>query len=1155
MFGRIKTSGQRHSLTRRIMAFLGSLLTLALVLGTLGFIRPSQVQAAPVNNKEPYTIGLEYSDHQSHPRGVSCDVSSGNNGSCTEQADLSVNISNYPKDNGSLTVVLRALQRYVAEISISGDIGGKADGSADPQVTHGSQTINGAEYTTTTISWEMFNAVSTSDLLVPFSIRLQNDLPNGTPFSVSAEATPGTAAQQTDPPSLTFTAHYRQQANIIVRNSGSVQQGGLPVVIGAMRPDASGHLPSDVSSLTPTSLSLQVPSLVAAKGVRTAESAKVVWKLPEYDTANGKRRPFVQLSENSGWTISSDGSTATRTFTVPAGTDESQYNAVLKREIEAAELSMYFPGIKDSTPRDPTYLSGTNSPVAMIIYTPFQPAEDEQPIVASASTGLQITSVENDGVGTVDKQTGENGWQSSYSLSDTEGNRKRDVSWRLHYANTSGLPVHHLVIADELPHDDTTLKLVGFRGLTVNGFDSSKPGCQTVNPNDALQNQCRGNITDANLIQVRAYTDATHSDTYAGSQLTKAEDGIGVRFDPAKTYVRFEVRLINGNGSDYTIPVQTDITLMPMTQFRDTEHPAYRDPPATNVHYNNAAASGQFQLDGKTVSALIVKLGETPYITVTKFSEWLDLRSNAGGHGAEYGNQPLAVVGKKYRHSFDVSANIDDSKDWSSAKIIILLPTSFIPNGVADSTKNYDNIRPIVGSGAYFGPNDGELIRTISYRHDYAGGRNALIVSLKPDGLKKLQFQDRNYYGRKQMWGYLDGTIDSHALEGNTGTFDEYFTADVAPAQSDDDTVPDKYHFGPKSNPNIVHSSFTYLIVSESSGGSLFFDKSVSAFTTGNGGEDIGIALGREFYYRLVLGNTRDSGTGKVTFVDGLPASGDITPQTGDSRQMSDGRKTQFPVHLNGPITAKMGVVIGTSGSGTAADVTFEYTTAANVSQLTMSQMSSLTWQPASDFGTGAGKTSWKNVTGFRATCQNIPKNDSLTLTIPAIVFESDLHKIDSHGAGRDVQFPEASAQSGVPDDTQIKADAIVDAPSGGFADHRVTAVNVAARELGDSGSGSSTSGGRIKQSNPVAVSFTRGGFVIKKADSDHTNTGLNGAKFTLKGTGSDSDVSLSPTTDSTGTATFMGLPDGTYTLTETTGSRWLCSALLPDDGDGQTCA
>lgn len=1144
MFPLMQSDGGRgRGAVRRIMAALGGLLALALVVSTLGLIRPSVGYAAPVEGSEPYTIDLEYLDHQSHPDGITCDVRDTDKGFCSasdarnerkrEIAHLLVNTENYPKKPGPLTVVLRAPRSAVAEITAPKDIGGNADGSAGPTAAPGSQTIKGVDSTTLTISWEKFDAVKTSELDVPISFRLQDDLPNGTPFSLSAEATPGTAAQEADPPSLTFAARYQQQAGVIVRNSGSVQQGGRPTVIGAPHSGANGHLPSDISSLTPTSVSLQVPSLVGAEGVRTAESAKLEWKLPEYDTTNGRRRPLVKLPENSGWTISPDGSTATRTFAVPAGTDESQYNAVLKREIEAAELSMYFPGIKD--PSSSNDLSGSNSLFATITYTPFQPAEDEQPVVASTSTGLRVTSVENDGVGTVDEQTGENGWQSSYSLSDTEGNRKRDVSWRLHYANTSGLPVHHLVIADELPHDDGTLKLVGFRGLTVEGFDPSKPGCQSVNPNDALQSQCQGDITNVDLIQVRAYTDATHSDTYAGSQLTMAKDGIGVRFDPAKTYVRFEIRLINGNGSDYVIPVQTDITLMPITQFRDSEHPAYQDPPATNVHYNNAAASGQFQLDGKTVSALIVKPGETPYINVTKFSEWLDLRSNAGGHGAKYGNQPLAVVGRQYRHSFDVSANIDDSKDWSSAKIIILLPTSFIPNGVADSTKNYDNIRPIVGSGAYFGPNDGELIRTISYRHNYAGGRNALIVSLKPDGLKKLQFQDRNYYGRKQMWGYLDGTIDSHALEGNTGTFDECFTADVAPAQSDDDTVPDDYHFGP--NPNIVHSSFTYLIVNGNSGGSLFFDKTVSAFKDGNAGVDVGIVPDKEFYYRLILGNTRDSDTGKVTFVDGLPAVGDRTPQGGESREMDDGWKTRFPVRLSGPITARIGVVSGTGGSGTATNVTVEYTTAADASSLTMDQMSSLRWQPASDFGDGSGRIPWSQVTGFRVVCQNVPAHNALVLTVPAVVSK---HDADAASAA------DSLAQSGVPTDRQKTEFGLVDTRDGGISDHRVVAVNMAGRELNGSGSGTGTGAGRIKQSNPAAVSLTRGGFVIRKTDASDTDRNLAGASFTLTGSGETSGVNLSATTDATGTATFLGLPDGTYTLTETRSPSGYLRASAP---------
>lgn len=149
-------------------------------------------------------------------------------------------------------------------------------------MTQGFQTVNGVEYTTSTISWDKFDAARTSDLLVPFWFRVQDNLSNGKRFSLSAEATPGTAAQAAAPPSLSFTVHYQQLADVMVRSAGAVQQGGRPTVIGAPRHDANGYFPLDVSSLTRTSLGLHVPTLAGRKGVRAVESATVTWKLPSY---------------------------------------------------------------------------------------------------------------------------------------------------------------------------------------------------------------------------------------------------------------------------------------------------------------------------------------------------------------------------------------------------------------------------------------------------------------------------------------------------------------------------------------------------------------------------------------------------------------------------------------------------------------------------------------------------------------------------------------------------------------------------------------------------------------------------------------------------------------------------------------------------------
>lgn len=804
MFARSKTSGQGHGLTRRIVAFLGSLLTLALVLSTLGFIHPSQVQAAPVNNKEPYTIGLEY-NYDSQDQST-CYVYDSNNGFCSKRDDnwainrnpdiarLLVNTEDYPTTNGPLTVVLRVPRRDVVEITPQGSIGGKAAGSADPTVAHGFETIDGVGYTTLTISWEKFDAIHTSELVVPIRLALQKDVPNGVPFTLSAEATPGTAAQATNPPSLTFTVQYRQQAGILVHNAGQASNG-MTSVIGASRPDTNGYLPTDVSSLNRSVLSLQVPSFAGAKGVRTAKSATVTWKLPEYGTVNGSRKPLVQVPENSEWTILADGS-VTRTFTVPDDTDPSQYNAVLKREIEAAELSMYFPGTWDAT--DLFNLSAT------ITYAPLHPAEGEKSIEASANIGLHITSAANNGVGEVKKFTNWDGWYSSRAVNDTQGERRKDWPWRLEYTNKSGLPVHHLVLTDSLPRDDTTFRLIGLQNLIINGFNPSKPECQSVDPNDATQSQCRGDITNVNIIQVHAYINTGDSDVYSGSQLTKTADGIRVRFNPAKTYVRFDIRLVNSDGSDYTVPVQTSITLTPITQFRNPEQSAYRDPPTGvsadtfNSHINNGSASGQFQLDNGAVPAKVVTAGAS--VVVKKFSEWLYLYSSAN-IDMGVGNHPLATIGNSYTHAVNLFANIE-AGNRKFARLIVLLPSSFTPSGVEDLAKDKDGLS-IGGAGAYGGLGPGDLVKSVSYRHNYAGGRNALIVDLNLSNLEKVQPTGHGD-ADKQMWTYISGSINSQALEGNTGTFDDYFTMDSAPIQSGEGTVPDTYHFGP--NPNIVHS-------------------------------------------------------------------------------------------------------------------------------------------------------------------------------------------------------------------------------------------------------------------------------------------------------------------------------------------------------------
>lgn len=613
--------------------------------------------------------------------------------------------------------------------------------------------------------------------------------------------------------------------------------------------------------------------------------------------------------------------------------------------------------------------------------------------------------------------------------------------------------------------------------------------------------------------------------------MSKTAGGIEVRFDAEKTYVRFDIVFADD------VPVQTNIGLTPLTRFRDVAHPAYREPPAGvgadtfNSHTNNGSASGEFQLDGETVPAATTTAGAA--VVVKKFSEWLDLQAPENFYGK---NNSLATMGGGYSHAVILSANIDDSKDWSSARLIVLLPSSFTPNGVTDLRQDKDGLSCIDGPGGNGGQDAGHLIRSISYRHNYADGRNALIVRLNPDSLAKMQTPERHDGYRKQSWLYVNGSINNNTLEGNTGTFDDYFTSDAAPAQSGEGTVPDAHRFGP--NANIVHSSFSYMLVKESSPRIPVLRQERLRLRKRQHGRGIGITPGKEFYYRLLLVNTRGDDSGKITFVDGLPAVGDKTPQGGEPREMDDGRKTRFPVRLSGPITARMGTASGAAGSGAAADVTLEYTTDTNVSSLTMSEMSSLTWRPASDFGTAVGKTPWTDVTGFRAVCQNIPSNNALMLIVPAIVRESDAN----------VPFPKPFAQSGVPTDQQKTEFGLVDTRDGGISDHRVVAVNMAGRELNGSGSGSGTEtgAGRIKQSNPAAVSLTRGGFVIRKTDASDTDRNLAGASFTLTGSGETSGVNLSATTDATGTATFLGLPDGTYTLTETRSPSGYLRASAP---------
>lgn len=883
---------------RRLMAALGGLLALAVVLGALGLVSPSLGHAATVSGSEPYTIDLKYSDYASHPNGASC-----NGDICS--AHLLVNTANYPKHDGALTVVLRGPKAYVGSITAT-NIGGMPTGSAAPLPTSGSETINGVDYTTATITWATFTASTTTELDIPVTVHLKNDLPNGTRFSVSAEATPGTQAQADNPPALSFFVQYSQSATLVVSNMGHSEMGSTTAnttVIGSMSSDPNGYLPTDADDLKPTSLSLQVPSLVADSGVRTAESATVTYKLPAYATETGQRTPLVDASENAGWTVSADGTTVTRTFTVPAGTADNQRNAALRSEIEAAKLVLRFPGAKSVSAT--TAITGAIS--TTISYAPHDPAAGEQPVTATTGARLAVTSIDKNGVGSVGKVTNQNGlWQSS-QLSDTEGNRAADFPWQLRYVNTSGLPIEHLVLTDTLPAGETALKLVGFKDLSLHHYNFSNKSCPVYGTTlvGDMEKVCDPDVTSLSKIkEIRAYTSATDYDTYSGSQLTMSSTGISARFDSSKTYIRFDIVF----ADSYAAPYQAHVSLTPLTQFRDVKDPAYKEPTggddSVNDHHNTALASGQFSVDGKTVAAITstVAKDSVPYVRVTKFSEWLDLQAPNNFYGGLYGNRPLATIGGSYKHTIILSANIDETKDWSSAKLIILLPSSFTPNSVADLDKDQDNVTCRSGVGAYSGQNFDQLSKGVSYYHDYQKtGRNAVVVTLSPEALKAMQTPSRTDGARKQAWIYLDGTINGNALEGNTGTFTEYFTADSAPAQTDAGTVPDVYHFGP--NANIVSSSFTYTLVNPSNSGALFIDKRVSAFRDGNASNEIGISAGQEFYYRILMINTHAYDSGQVTFMDGLPTVGDKTPQTGEDRVMGS-RRTQFPVRLSGPLAA-----------------------------------------------------------------------------------------------------------------------------------------------------------------------------------------------------------------------------------------------------------
>ena len=428
--------------------------------------------------------------------------------------------------------------------------------------------------------------------------------------------------------------------------------------------------------------------------------------LPKYIDKDGVEQiAAFDADKNSGWTLSEDGTSVSKTYT---GTKSGD----VLTKIYNDTLQLRFPGLKFKTAQDGDLIADLDNTVYLTA-VPSNAAEGETHPEADDSLRFRMTN-DPSTAGRFSK------WAAKGDIYDMTSYKTNPYPWRVELSNEKQRPLQHITIQDR--------KITENGETTLRGLDEA---LKFVRLESDGHSALGSGQTFADVVDkvVAYYTDGTTQDYAITQDMLNAYGHFSIVFDENRVCDGYEIIF----RDDYAMQHGEKTVFSVYTVYRDPDHAHVPDGQEKVTYINEARSINRYQNGDDTVSVYLKQVGSydmlpsTEKLSVGKVTIVNNGSETWDGVG---GN----TVGSTYVYVIQLRGTLlePEVKEYGDIRIVDLLP-----DGV-----HYEKIHLIQQSTSLpyvlDGGNGGRNYQPEVIENYHNSGRSAVIFHLNVENLRTV---------------------------------------------------------------------------------------------------------------------------------------------------------------------------------------------------------------------------------------------------------------------------------------------------------------------------------------------------------------------------------------------------------------------------------
>lgn len=731
------------------------------------------------------------------------------------------------------------------------------------------------------ISIQFFVYDKTQTMVLPFTLSfLDNVVPDNYALPVTASVSYSGSETRTDP--NVYRPLYDPWQIVKFVNSNRLDafgQDGAEVVV---TPEEEGGNPY-LSETAYVDFAFIVNDCTYANANlqdrRDACEVTLTDTLPQYTDRDGNSCIAVfDAEQNPGWTLGSDGTTVSKTYT-------GSHSGDVLTQIYNDKLRLRFPGLRFDTTQDGSLIADLENNVHLTAVPSGADADETRP---EADDSLLFRLTTDPGTGGIFTKGAVKG-----DIYDVDIYKTNPYPWELALSNNKAQPLRHIVIQDRRITEDGAVVLAGLdESLKFVRLESRTAG--SVLP----EGKTFADITE----KVTAYyTDGTTEDLPITE--TDASGNFTVTFDETRVCDGYDIVF----RDDYAMQAREKVVFRAYTVYRDPAHTHVPDG-AEKVTYTNAARSvNSYQNGAETV---YVYLPAAHSYDMLPSTETLSVKKGTlvNNGSIEWDGIGGNTVGSTYAYELRLTGSLlePEVKVYQDLRIVDLLPDGVRYERI-HLIQQDTNAGPILDGGRDYQP------QIVENYHN--SGRTAVIFHLNAENLKTSLAETIGgvaiYFGVTIQEDARPGTVRNYVyIVGDN--LDEYSGKEGKAAD-----IYDLNNNG-RTDDQLAYSCSDATIIAVQS---IYAEKFIAPAGSDNWSKQgLLVKAGGDFDYLLRITNETSDDYHDLTIYDTLPRIHDRNIFAQASRG------SEFSVRLRGPITPPEGYTV-------------RYTTSEDVYQTSMHDM------------------------------------------------------------------------------------------------------------------------------------------------------------------------------------------------------------------------